>query len=228
MWKGSNVLVNQEDITSLLSEHCSALLPGMVILPGLGTVIPARLARLMGDLLVLDLLGDTKGQPRFLTSCVVSYYVGSCSTVFITRVESFILGVDEQPSKLTVKMPGAITLAETRQSVRVPVVEGVDLDVVARQQDKTWRPRPLDISLSGIRLEFADDPGLAIGARLLVELALEEQRASLQAEVRRRVGTTILGLFFPGVWEGDELNPPQRYANIVTRIERHWIKKGGM
>ena len=89
-----------------------------------------------------------------------------------------------------------------RRAVRFAIAPASGLTVKAiSRSTPTVQPQVIDVSLGGMSIEFGEgqDPDLAMGAGLDVELSLGRTMVVMRAEVRRRAGFVLwAGLSRPG------------------------------
>ena len=119
--------------------------------------------------------------------------------------------------------------ADARRTYRVPVTEEVPLLAAVRaSHGARYRVASEDLSLGGLGGSLVDAPSdvLPLGSAVQVALMCGAHRVCLDAEVRFRRGARI-GLFFPGVWQREELEAPQELRNIFRMIEMAWIRSRG-
>src|SRR5262249_9209244 len=114
--------------------------------------------------------------------------------------------------------PGtALALAAPARDVSVTLTDA------SRQP---WAPIALDLSLTGILVEFRDPPipQFPVGAPFGVELRLGSATVRLPAVVYR-CHWQHCGLFFPSVVRDGRLEPPESFRAMVATLERLWLQK---
>ncbi len=220
--------VNQ--IVSMLSAQCARLNTARVITSDLGLICQARFSSLSAESVLLELLDPPEtGYFRPLSLCVVSFNNGSRHCIFLSSVIHFKQDKQEeelQIGQLLLRIPSDIIAAESRIAFRVPLGRDTELRVrVVDENGKTWTPRPIDISMTGILIEFpADDvPDFQIDDRLQVELRMNNHVEQLEGTVRRCEGRGY-GVIFPEVLRGAEFDPPAALRAIVNALERNWLR----
>lgn len=117
--------------------------------------------------------------------------------------------------------------ADARRTYRVPVIPEVGLQAVVRGVDnERYTVEAHDISQGGLGGELRDAPDsvLPLGGPAQVALRCGNHRVWLDAEVRFRRGRSI-GLFFPDVWQRDELEAPPELRAIVRLVELAWVRQ---
>ena len=217
-------------IVSILSKQCARLNTARIITSDLGLICQARFSSLSAESVLLELLDPPEtAYFRPLSLFVVSFNSGSRHCIFLSSVIHFKQDKQEeelQTGQLLLRIPSDIIAAESRIAFRVPL--GHDTELRARVVDengKTWAPQPLDISMTGILIEFPanDVPGFQIDDRLQVELRMNDHVAQLEGFVRRCEGRGY-GLIFPEVLRGADFDPPAALRAIVNTLERTWLR----
>jgi hypothetical protein len=117
-------------------------------------------------------------------------------------------------------------MAERRTGLRVPLLPSSGLSVSVTFGRQMCLVNPLNISLSGILIEFLDDQvyEMSIGAHVEITLQLGDKTADLSGVVRRCDGKRY-GIFFLDSIRHHELDPPDSLQVIYTTIERQWLRK---
>lgn len=127
------------------------------------------------------------------------------------------------------EMGDQLLRANARRTYRVPVVEDVALLAAARGSDGVaYRVQAEDLSLGGLggNLMDAPDGALPLGSAIQLALKCGERAVRLDAEVRFRRGSRI-GLFFPGVWQREQLEAPEGLRSIFRMVELAWVRSRG-
>jgi hypothetical protein len=112
-------------------------------------------------------------------------------------------------------------------SYRIVVGENiVPLVHLYAAEKPTLTPKPKDISLTGIMIEFdpPDDPDLTPEMEVWLNLSLDGYSVRLRAVVRHREDNRYF-LFFPEVVTKHGINAPQPLRNIIETLERAWFEE---
>ena len=115
---------------------------------------------------------------------------------------------------------------EQRMGFRVPLSISSGLSVSITFGDKTCSVRPLNISLSGILVEFSEGEvyEMPIYTRIKIRLQLQDKTAVLNGVVRRRSGNQY-GILFPDAIRDNELVPPDSLQVIYAKLEKQWLRE---
>ena len=131
--------------------------------------------------LTLELLPGA--DPGFIPSSVYAICFGEPqkSSVFLAIVKRYDVG----NRKLLLTSLSPITKLERRHSRRLQVPVNCGLIVRIDRGGQQWAPKPLDLSMGGVGVEFPIDqvPELEIGASVDVRLKLGHHAAELSAKV---------------------------------------------
>ena len=134
--------------------------------------------------LTLELLPG--GDPDFATSSIRAVCFGQPpgSSVLLATVKHY----DEHQGHLLLTSLSPITRLERRRSRRIPVPVNCGLVVRLGREEQQWTPTPVDLSLSGLCVEFARDELAqpAVGSFVDVKLSLGDRALELQAQVVRQ------------------------------------------
>ena len=214
-------------IVSMLSEQCARLNTARVITSDLGLICQARFSALSAESILFELLDPPEtAYFRPLSLCVVSFNSGSRHCIFLSSVIHFKQDEEFRIGQLLLRIPSDIMAAESRIAFRVPLGSDTELRVrVVDENGRTWAPQPIDISMTGIQIEFPanDVPGFQTDDRLQVELQMNDHVEQLEGFVRRCEGRGY-GLIFPDVLRGAEFDPPAALRAIVNTLERSWLR----
>ncbi len=214
-------------IVSILSKQCARLNTARIITSDFGLICQARFSALSAESILFELLDPPEiAYFRPLSMCVVSFNSGSRHCIFLSSVIHFKPDEELQIGQLLLRMPSDIIAAESRIAFRVPLGSDTELRVrVVDENGKTWNPKPLDISMTGILMKFPaeDVPEFHIDDRLQMELRMNDHVEQLEGFVRRCKGRGY-GLIFPEVLRGAEFNPPVALRSIVNALERTWLR----
>ena len=105
-------------------------------------------------------------------------------------------------------------------------MRGSRLSVLLLKEGRTIAADPIDLSVTGILIEFTkvSDPNLSRGAHIELELQLGVQVVRVKAEVRHHEGQRY-GLLFYEIASRQGLNPSKPLQSIVTEVERLWLEE---
>jgi hypothetical protein len=210
--------------TEALRECCSYQAPAIILNAEGGLVCHARLTSLSSDSVTLDVISEEKIEPPFKRCCISFVYRGD-TRAFYAAVREHRQNLPPQLPQLVFEIPLGLLETEARAAFRVPIGEKSELPVrVATKDALSWAVRPVDLSLTGILIEFtaAEDPDLPIGAETEVELRLRNEVVRLKGEVRRR-DKHRYGLFFLEVASKHGIKAPKPLRNTVEALERSWL-----
>ena len=114
---------------------------------------------------------------------------------------------------------------ELRMGFRVPLSISSSLSASITFGNKTCSVRPLNLSLSGIFVEFSESEvyEMPMDTQIKIRLQLQDTTTVLNGAVSRRSGNQY-GIFFPDSFRGNELDPPDSLQAICTKIENHWLR----
>jgi c-di-GMP-binding flagellar brake protein YcgR len=115
---------------------------------------------------------------------------------------------------------------QRRRAFRVPLTASSDLSVILEYRDKSCPVNALNISLTGILIEFESDDvyDMAIGGEVNLTLKLGDKAAKISGKIMRRDGNQY-GIFFPDTIVENEVQPPAPLQSIVLVLEREWMRK---
>jgi hypothetical protein len=123
---------------------------------------------------------------------------------------------------MILQLPNRIIGMERRMCYRVAIGEEVvPLVRVSTQEGPILLPKPIDISLTGMMIEFdpAEDPDLQPRAELWLELRLDDDEVLLRCIVKHRTGHRY-SLVFPEVFATKHgIYAPQPLRKIVRSLE---------
>ena len=115
---------------------------------------------------------------------------------------------------------------ELRMGFRVPlsVSRGITASIIFG--GKTCSVRPLNLSLSGILVEFSEGEvyEMPIDTHIKIRIQLQQITTVLNGVVSRRSGNQY-GIFFPDSVRGKELDPPDSLQAICTTLEKQWLRE---
>ena len=218
------------EIAGVLECACKDATPAVVLVRETGEVLRGRFEGIEPSRVRLG-LDPTAGvrAPQPLSVCGVTFGHDDKAFVFLAPV----WGLTEDPRLpgrrvLSLGLPGQIATLDVGAARRIPIGMGVTLSIEVGTYDRrTWSPEAVDLSASGILLEFGPrrPPRLPVGALVEVALELDGVRAELMAAVRRREGSR-LGLSFVDVAPGAALTPPEPLREILAKLEERWLEAG--
>ena len=114
---------------------------------------------------------------------------------------------------------------QRRNAFRVPLTTSSDLSVMLGYRDKSCSVKPLNISLTGILIEFGGDVyDLAIGAEVNLTIKSGDKTENISGKIMRRDGNQY-GIFFPTTVVDNEVTPPDHLRSIVLKLEKDWLRK---
>jgi hypothetical protein len=115
---------------------------------------------------------------------------------------------------------------ELRMGFRVPLSMSRGISASLIFGSKTCPVRPLNLSLSGILVEFSEGEvyEMPIDTRIKIRIQLQETTTVLNGVVSRRSGNQY-GIFFPDSVRGKELDPPDSLQAICTKLEKQWLRE---
>ena len=107
---------------------------------------------------------------------------------------------------------------QRRNAFRVPLTTSSDLSVMLGHRDKSCSVKPLNISLTGILIEFDRDDvyDLAIGAEVNLTLKSGDKTEKISGKIMRRDGNQY-GIFFPSTVVDNEVTPPDASSEYCAQ-----------
>jgi len=115
---------------------------------------------------------------------------------------------------------------ERRRAFRVTISRLTDLAVRVNFKGKTWEVAPVDLSLTGILVQFlkTEIADIPIDAEVGIELRFDNKTAALKGIVRRRQGNQY-GILLANSLRNGELRPPESLVIIYKELERLWLRR---
>ncbi|MBW2560544.1 MAG: PilZ domain-containing protein [Deltaproteobacteria bacterium] len=115
---------------------------------------------------------------------------------------------------------------ERRIAFRVAISRLTDLAVRVNFKGKTWEVAPVDLSLTGILVQFlkTEIADIPIDAEVGIELRFDDKTAVLRGIVRRRQGNRY-GILLANSLRNGELKPPETLIVIYKALERQWLRR---
>ena len=208
------------DPTLVLTDCCKLKTPARIVLNGLicrGRFAAASRSEVVFDLLVEAKLGHSLFPHESVGSVIFSYR--SNTQVFLACVKDY--NDAESAPQLSVERLSDIAGGERRRARRVPVDGNSGLRVALKtKDDKVWVVRVVDISMTGMLIEFPEgsDPDFELREPLGVELQLDDHIARITGQARHQ-GAQSWGVLFLGV------NPSDSLRVIVNSLEWDWLRQ---
>jgi hypothetical protein len=217
------------EIENVLECACKDATPAVVLVRDTRDVLRGRFACREGSRVSLVLDGQEDGAaPRPLSLCCVSFALDERAYVFLAPLWRISPNPGKAPGRLlSVGLPGQMAALDVGSARRIPI--GVTLPIEIGTYDRrAWTPEAVDLSATGVLLEFGAEkpPRLPVGALVEITLELEDVRATLTAAVRRRDGSR-LALSFVDLIPGPTATPPQELQEILARLEHLWLESSG-
>jgi hypothetical protein len=220
------VVLEEGDLFAAVRESCTFRAPATIFLKDTGVVCKARFASHVVTTITFD-VSDELETAHLGQVCAISFAHGEKPLLFLTTVVDYCERQPGRPAQLVVSLPSVIVGVEKRGTFRVRVVDpahGLDLEVTT-EDGKTWSPRLVDLSLTGMQIAFPTrEPELTVYSRVNVLLRLKKTDlcCQLRGVVRRRDGKRY-GLFFPEAVRGGEICPPEALRKLVEAVEQLWM-----
>lgn len=216
------------EIRGVLECACKDATPAVVLAHDDGFVLRGRFAALQGSRVTLALdPSEAKPAIRPLSVCSVSFAHDERAYVFLAPVWRLREGNDGAGRRLlSLGLPGQMASLDAGAARRIPVGMGVTLSIEVGTYDRrTWSPDAVDVSASGVLLDFGEEtpPRLPVGALVEIALELEGRRAALTAAVRRREEGR-LALSFVVAEGGSAAEPSEALREMLSLLERRWLE----
>jgi len=213
------------EVLEALRECCAYRAPIVMIDTGAGRVYHARLAAVTEECITVEVADPSEAPPE-KTNCCVSFACRGESRAFFVRVLRHVQQPPPGLLRVNLEISSGPMGLEARMAFRVPV--GTRQGVAVRLtlgDDTVLAPRPVDLSLTGILVEFEphEDPHLAPGTRVEIELRLDLDSVRLNAEVVHRTMSRY-GLYFPDVVHRGGISPPEALMRIVEILDKTWLQ----
>jgi hypothetical protein len=219
------------EIESVLECAVKDATPAVVLVRDTGDVFRARFSRLERSRVTLALERSSCGPaPRPLSVCCVTFAHDERAYVFLAPLWRVTGDADSEAGRLlSVGLPGQMATLDVGSARRIPIGVGVTLSIEIGTYDRrSWTPEAVDLSASGILLDFGakKPPRLPVGALVEIALECEGVRAELTAAVRRREGSR-LALSFMGPASGEPTAPTEELYAILSQLEARWLESHG-
>ena len=216
----------QPDTISILRGCCSYRAPAIILDPELDLIWQARFESVSQESFTLFLLEKTSNSLKASRYFISFAYNGLCCA-FFTGILEYQSDPHSPVSSLTLQLPSKIIGMERRMSHRISIGKKVvPLVYLYTTEGQTLHPKPKNLSLTGIMVEFdsVEDPDLLPPAEVGLELRLGDHAVQLKSLINRRDGHSYF-LSFPEVISKDGVNAPQPLQKIVESLERTWIQE---
>ncbi len=114
---------------------------------------------------------------------------------------------------------------QKRTAFRIPLTESSGLSVVLTYRDKSSAVIPINISLTGILIEFGaeDVYDMALNDAVVLSIRLDNQADDIIGKIVRRDHRQY-GIFFADSVIDDEVQPPEFIASVARKLERAWLR----
>ena len=210
----------------ILDDCCSNRIPALILNPELDLVFHAHFVSASEDTVAFHLMNDVARWLKASRLFISFSYNGSCCAFFAVILECQDKSSLSSPG-LKLRLSSKIIGIESRMAYRVPIEDKFLLSArLFAKEGQVYLPRPIDLSFTGILIEFdeTEDPDFSISDEFRLELRLDVHVIQLKAVVRRRDGHRY-GLFFSEIVTKYGVNAPQGLRQIVGLLE-HALPKG--
>ncbi|MBT8350339.1 MAG: PilZ domain-containing protein [Deltaproteobacteria bacterium] len=114
---------------------------------------------------------------------------------------------------------------QKRNAFRIPLTEDNGLSVVLKYGDKSCAVTPINISLTGILIEFDSDDvyDMALNEEVVLSIKLGQKAGDILGGIVRRDNRQY-GIFFLGTVDGNKIQPPEIISYIALKLERAWLR----
>jgi len=220
-----------QDPVEILKECCRSQIQAVILtLQEKKVYYHARMVLVKGNSLSLRLTRKMMIAPARSSACYFSFTYMNKSLSFFSKVLEYHHNSPDKHAELILDIPSGIMRTESRLAHRVNVLPGSQLVVSLITDDGfNLSPRVRDVSLTGIGLDFTGkktNPRLAVGSYVEIEMRLPPNEVRLSGEVRYRTGFRY-GIAFTTVVTKDGIRPPPALKNIVSALEREWLREIG-
>ncbi|NNK84532.1 MAG: PilZ domain-containing protein [Desulfobacterales bacterium] len=118
------------------------------------------------------------------------------------------------------------TYTQKRNAFRIPLNNSFGLSVLLRYGDKSCSVKPLNLSLTGILIEFEGDDVYGMAKGDIVELSIElGDKSENMAGKIVRCNHPQYGIFFPETIVDGEVQAPEFLLNITSNLEKRWLRE---
>lgn len=190
-------VLEKANIVAVLEEACRHAAPARVYLPTSDSSFQATFGIIRDDKLVLTVDHTVRVQTLpILGLCSVFFSQTLLSCTAFTRLLAVDNGLGNQGASVTLELPGQIVRMQARAAARIPIAPGSGFSVFVFHNGSLLRPKPVNISSSGMMIDFGDAvPGIEVDAVVQVQASLSGLSLNLPALVRWTEGGAC-GLFF--------------------------------
>ena len=209
----------------LLTDCCLQRTPASILWPESGVLCSSVFHSLSGGQVRFDVVSKHCPALRTGSSCCVAFNYQQRPHVFLASVAE--CDGSSRASKVVLTIRSEVATADRRRAFRVPVPANSGLAVEVRtNDDRSWPANAVNLSLTGMLIEFPTgaEPGLRVGATVEVRLSLGNDAIELEAEVKHR-DQRAYGLFFADRAVADKGHPLSALAAIVRSLEQHWLRR---
>jgi len=221
-------LVEPADVAPVLRECVARRTLALVLDLETEWLSRAEFAAFSDRSVMLDVFHATADCYPSASLALVAFVWGEQTRAFLAPVVRMDARPAPDPSRLEIDMPLEIASAMGQIRYRVPVFHdsGLDVKVIPDDRPRLVRAQAVNLSLTGILIEFAEgaDPHLAVGAGLTIALSLGKQGVSLAGEVVR-TRERQYGIRFRDVWGIPLFDAPEALRMIVRVLERQWLRE---
>ncbi|MBI2893648.1 MAG: PilZ domain-containing protein [Deltaproteobacteria bacterium] len=216
-------MAEESDVRVVLESSCRGFCPAAIITREPTVLCQGRFTEVADETVTIELFSVPDGAVIWpLGVGSVSFHQGNLGRMFMTRIRDY----QASASLLVLELPLSIATADVRRAARIPVMPGSRLRVKVRASGQAFWPRPVNISLGGILLQFTPelDPDLALESAVGLQLSIEDgEQVSLTGVVRRRRDHDY-ALFFTEVLER-RTPEVDRLGGIVDVLQRTWLSQ---
>lgn len=211
----------KSDAISILHECCLCRAPALILDPDSDSIWHARLEAVTLESVTLCLFEEFNHSIEASSLFISFSHKGNCCA-FLATVLECRNNESHLPFYMTLQLPSKIIGMERRMCYRVAIGEDVvPLVRVSTEEGQILLPKPKDISLTGMMIDFdpAEDPDLQPRAELWLELRLDDDEVLLKGIVKHR-NDHRYSLVFPEVFATKHgIYAPQPLRKIVKSLE---------
>lgn len=192
-------------------------------------VLPCRFSGFESDSVTLEVLSPgTEELTGLPLPCTLIFTDGNETNLLFGSAKSFTRDPGSFP-KIRLRVADRISKTETRTSFRVPLSPTSKLQVTLRSEEKEWTPRPVDISLGGILLDFSavEVPDLWDCEDLTIKLTIDDQSVELDGFPGRR-DDSCYAVYFSEALRSLRRAPteiPRVLGGIIEKLEQEWLEQ---
>jgi hypothetical protein len=211
---------------AILHDCCTYRAPAIILNPESDLICNARFSSISPDAITLHLLEEASHFLKASRFFISFSHNGNCCAFFATVLE-YQTASHLSPPSVTFQLSSKIIGLEKRMSYRVAIGNKVvPLVRLFTPIGRILLPKPIDLSLTGIMVEFdeREDPELLPTVELNIELSLDTHVVQLKSVVKRRDGHRY-GLYFPEVVSNHDVNAPDSLRKIIESLERTLLQE---